>query len=49
MIGHTANMHVVAAQLHATKPIEWNDPSTRTHVVFHNPPKRNRGKTPGRV
>jgi L-alanine-DL-glutamate epimerase-like enolase superfamily enzyme len=39
MIGHTANMHVVAAQLQATKPIEWNDPSTRTHVVFQNPPK----------
>jgi L-alanine-DL-glutamate epimerase-like enolase superfamily enzyme len=22
----------------ATKPCEWNDPSTRTHVVFENPP-----------
>ena len=39
MIGHTANMHVVAAQLQASKPIEWNDPSTRTHAVFENPPK----------
>src|SRR5215469_10484933 len=39
MIGHMANMHVVAAQLQAAKPIEWNDPSTRTHVVFENPPK----------
>ena len=39
MIGHMANMHVVAAQLQASKPIEWNDPSTRTHAVFDNPPK----------
>lgn len=39
MIGHMANMHVVAAQLQAAKPIEWNDPSTRTHAVFDNPPK----------
>src|SRR3954454_12379045 len=39
MIGHMANMHVVAAQLQASKPIEWNDPSTRTHAVFKNPPK----------
>jgi L-alanine-DL-glutamate epimerase-like enolase superfamily enzyme len=38
-IGHTANLHVLAAQLHATKPAEWNDPSTRTHAVFRNPPK----------
>ena len=38
-IGHTANLHIVAAQLHASKPAEWNDPSTRTHAVFENPPK----------
>jgi L-alanine-DL-glutamate epimerase-like enolase superfamily enzyme len=38
-IGHTANLHVLAAQLHATKPAEWNDPSSRTHAVFQNPPK----------
>jgi L-alanine-DL-glutamate epimerase-like enolase superfamily enzyme len=38
-IGHTANLHVLAAQLHATKPAEWNDPSSRTHAVFTNPPK----------
>jgi L-alanine-DL-glutamate epimerase-like enolase superfamily enzyme len=38
MIGHMANMHVAAAQLQATKPIEWNDPSVRTHAVFENPP-----------
>jgi L-alanine-DL-glutamate epimerase-like enolase superfamily enzyme len=36
-IGHVANMHVVAAQLHATKPIELNDPSPRMHAVFANP------------
>ncbi len=39
MIGHTANLHMLAAQLHATKPAEWNDPSTRTHAVFENPPR----------
>ena len=43
MIGHMANMHVAAAQLQATKPIEWNDPSTRTHAVFENPPKPSEG------
>jgi L-alanine-DL-glutamate epimerase-like enolase superfamily enzyme len=37
-IGHMANLHVCAAQLHATKPCEWNDPSTRTHAVFDRPP-----------
>jgi L-alanine-DL-glutamate epimerase-like enolase superfamily enzyme len=36
-IGHLANMHVVAAQLHATKPIELNDPSPRMHAVFAQP------------
>ena len=38
-IGHTANLHIAAAQLHATKPCEWNDPSSRTHAVFENPPR----------
>lgn len=36
-IGHVANMHVVAAQLHATKPIELDDPSPRRHGVFAVP------------
>lgn len=36
-IGHLANMHVVAAQLHAVKPIELNDPSPRMHAVFAHP------------
>jgi L-alanine-DL-glutamate epimerase-like enolase superfamily enzyme len=39
MIGHMANLHVVANQLHATKPCEFNDPSPRQHAVFENPPK----------
>jgi L-alanine-DL-glutamate epimerase-like enolase superfamily enzyme len=38
MIGHTANLHVLASLLQAVKPAEWNDPSTRTHAVFENPP-----------
>jgi L-alanine-DL-glutamate epimerase-like enolase superfamily enzyme len=38
-IGHTANLHVVASLLQSVKPAEWNDPSSRTHAVFENPPK----------
>jgi L-alanine-DL-glutamate epimerase-like enolase superfamily enzyme len=38
-IGHLANLHLAASQLHATKPCEFNDPSTRMHSVFENPPK----------
>jgi L-alanine-DL-glutamate epimerase-like enolase superfamily enzyme len=38
-IGHMANMHVCAAQLHATKPCELDDPSPRRHVIFANPPR----------
>jgi len=38
-IGHMASLHLAASQLHATKPCEWNDPSSRTHAVFENPPK----------
>ena len=38
MIGHTANLHVVASLLQGTKPAEWNDPTARTHAVFENPP-----------
>jgi L-alanine-DL-glutamate epimerase-like enolase superfamily enzyme len=34
MIGHMANLHVVASLLQGTKPAEWNDPSSRTHAVF---------------
>jgi L-alanine-DL-glutamate epimerase-like enolase superfamily enzyme len=39
-IGHMANLHFAASQLHATKPCELNDPSPRMHVAFENPPKR---------
>jgi L-alanine-DL-glutamate epimerase-like enolase superfamily enzyme len=38
-IGHMANLHLAASQLHATKPCELNDPSPRQHGVFENPPK----------
>ena len=38
-IGHMANLHVCAAQAHATKPCELDDPSPRRHAVFVNPPK----------
>jgi len=38
-IGHTANLHLAASQLHTTKPCELNDPSPRQHDVFENPPK----------
>src|SRR3954452_987665 len=38
-IGHTANLHLVASLLQGTKPAEWNDPSSRTHAVFENPPR----------
>jgi L-alanine-DL-glutamate epimerase-like enolase superfamily enzyme len=37
-IGHMANLHIAASLLHGTKPCEWNDPSSRTHAVFENPP-----------
>jgi L-alanine-DL-glutamate epimerase-like enolase superfamily enzyme len=42
-IGHQANLHLAATQLHATKPCEWNDPSPRTHAVFVNPPRPSGG------
>src|ERR1700739_4551149 len=36
-IGHMANLHWAASQLHAAKPCEFNDPSPRQHAVFENP------------
>src|SRR5580704_2186307 len=39
MIGHMANLHLAASQLHATKPCELSDPSPRMHAVFENPPR----------
>ncbi|TCR74786.1 mandelate racemase/muconate lactonizing enzyme family protein [Rhizobium sp. BK376] len=38
-IGHLANLHVCATQLHATKPCELDDPSSRRHAIFANAPK----------
>src|SRR5438132_7419839 len=38
-IGHMASLHLAASQLHMTKPCELNDPSSRMHAVFENPPK----------
>ena len=37
-IGHIASLHLAASQMGTTKPCEWNDPSTRTHAIFKNPP-----------
>src|SRR5579872_783478 len=37
-IGHMASLHLAASQMGTTKPCEWNDPSSRTHAVFDNPP-----------
>jgi len=37
-IGHAASLHIAAVQMGATKPCEWNDPSSRTHAAFDNPP-----------
>ena len=37
-IGHMASLHIAACQMGATKPCEWNDPSSRTHAVFEKPP-----------
>jgi hypothetical protein len=36
-------MHVIAAQLNATKRCELNDPSSRMHAVFVDPPVRRTG------
>jgi L-alanine-DL-glutamate epimerase-like enolase superfamily enzyme len=37
-VGHTANLQVLASLLQSSKPAEWNDPSSRTHPLFENPP-----------
>jgi L-alanine-DL-glutamate epimerase-like enolase superfamily enzyme len=37
-VGHTANLHINASLLQSAKPVEWNDPSSRTHSIFENPP-----------
>lgn len=42
-VGHLANLHVCASQLHATKPCELDDPSARRHTIFTNAPKPIKG------
>ena len=38
-VGHLASLHISAAQAQATKPCELDDPSSRRHAIFANPPK----------
>ena len=38
-IGHSANLHVLATLLHATKPAELADGWARMACAFKNPPK----------
>jgi L-alanine-DL-glutamate epimerase-like enolase superfamily enzyme len=33
-IGHAANLHVNAIKMHATKPMEWNDPEERDTALM---------------
>ncbi|WP_262268880.1 mandelate racemase/muconate lactonizing enzyme family protein [Microvirga yunnanensis] len=44
LIGHAANLHVLATIMHLTKPAEFADPSTRMHVACANPLKPEEGK-----
>jgi L-alanine-DL-glutamate epimerase-like enolase superfamily enzyme len=37
LIGHAANLHVLATLMHLTKPAEYADPSTRMHAACANP------------
>lgn len=39
VIGHLANLHVVATQMHMTRPAEYADPSGRMDKGFLNPPR----------
>jgi L-alanine-DL-glutamate epimerase-like enolase superfamily enzyme len=39
VIGHTANLHLLAGLAQLAKPAELNDPSPRQHAVFANPPR----------
>lgn len=43
VIGHLANLHVVATQMHMTRPAEYADPSGRMDVGFLNPPRPRNG------
>lgn len=44
VIGHLANLHVLATLMHQTKPAEYADSSGRMDVGFANPPKPQDGK-----
>lgn len=43
VIGHVANMHLVATLLHSHYPVEYSDPWGRQDDVFINPPRPCRG------
>jgi len=43
-IGHVANLHVLAALMHLTKPAEYADASGRMDVGFRNPPRPSDGR-----
>lgn len=43
VIGHLANLHVVATQMHMTRPAEYADPSGRMDGGFLNPPRPKNG------
>lgn len=40
-IGHAANLHLMACKMHASKPVEWNDPAERPtelmQTILKNP------------
>lgn len=42
-IGNVANLHVVATQMHMTKPAEFADPSDRMDTVFTSMPRPQNG------
>jgi len=46
MIGHVANLHVLAALMNLTKPAEYDDASGRMDAGFRNPPKPVEGRFP---
>ena len=43
VIGHLANLHVLATLMHMTKPAEYADPSGRMDAGFINPPRPHDG------
>ncbi|WP_274425169.1 mandelate racemase/muconate lactonizing enzyme family protein [Chelativorans sp. YIM 93263] len=43
IVGHMANLHVLATIMHFTKPAEYADPSGRMDIAFTAPPKPKNG------